>query len=89
MLTFETGAWRTMADLSEDGLNITYRDARISCIVDSRRSGGANLKICLYIYVYMTVQVSEQADHPARSTSHRFFSLAVVLLVLKRDESAL
>ena len=47
------------------------------------------MKICLYIYVYMTVQASEQADHPARSTSHRFFSLAVVLLVLKRDESAL
>ena len=38
--------------------------------------------------MYISVQVSDQADHPVRSTSHQYFLSCWVLLVVKRDESA-
>ena len=67
-----------MADLFEDGLIIICRDGRRSCTVDSTLVGQEELnKICIYLYI--SVQESRQADHPAKSTSHQYISTTLLL----------
>ncbi len=94
MLTFETGAWRTMADLSEDGqcIFMSWRKARtwrtsmrMAWTLLSWRMYGRAVHWTLVNQDRLKcnyVQVSEQTDHLLDPPAIGCFSLAVVLRVL-------